>query len=85
MSELASAARRAPARRVAGRPDLFISVRELNENAFFAGSGVRFPPTDQTGPLVSPLSPAQALVLILVTDPSLRGLKRAPSFTLGGV
>jgi hopanoid biosynthesis associated RND transporter like protein HpnN len=84
-SELASAAAKALAARLSQSPDLFASVEELSESAFFARNGILFLATDQVSAGLGGLSESQPLLQVLVADPSLRGLVQTLSFSLGGI
>jgi hopanoid biosynthesis associated RND transporter like protein HpnN len=84
-SEEASAASRALARKLSTDPALFPSVRELNENPFFARNGLLFLPADEVAATVGTLAQSQPLVQVLVADQSWRGLVQALAFSLQGI
>ena len=72
--EAAKAAARDLQEALANKPDLFRSVWDATDSEFFRRNGLLYLPPDGIEKVTTPLTRAQPLVAILVSDPSLRGL-----------
>jgi uncharacterized protein len=83
--ELATAAATELADRLQGRQQLFKSVEDLNGNPFFARNGLLFQPAAEVKQLTQGLAQASALIDVLASDQSLRGLTAALNLGLAGV
>jgi uncharacterized protein len=75
--EATEAAAREVLQALAKRPDLFRSVRDQLDSAFFRHNGLLFLPPEQVAHFTGQLSTAKPLLSELVRDPSLRGLAQA--------
>jgi uncharacterized protein len=80
--ELTSAAARALIKGLSNKPDLFRSVEDIGDGAFFWRNGLLYPPTLQVARSTSQLTDAAPLIGALGSDPSLRGLLQALEFGL---
>jgi len=67
------------------RPDLFRAVMQPDSGEFFEHNGLLFATVAKVKQSVGGLSKAQFLVAALASDPSLRGVMNALSFTAQGV
>jgi hopanoid biosynthesis associated RND transporter like protein HpnN len=67
------------------RPDLFRTVMQPDSGEFFERNGLLFATTADVQQSIDGLSKAQFLVSALASDPTLRGVMRALSFTAQGV
>jgi uncharacterized protein len=82
--ELADDAAGRLAKRLAARPDMFISVRRPDASDFFRRNGLLFLPTAEVGQLTDALAKAQPLMAALASDPSVHGLFGAFNLALEG-
>jgi hopanoid biosynthesis associated RND transporter like protein HpnN len=83
--ELATEASANLAKKLAERPDLFHSVRQLDRDPFFVKNGLLFQPEAELAGMTQGLGRASPVIGALAGDPSLRGLTRALAFGLLGV
>jgi hopanoid biosynthesis associated RND transporter like protein HpnN len=83
--ELANEAGARLAKKLSERPDLFHSVRALDDDPFFAKNGLLFQSEEDLGRMTQGLGRAAPIIGALASDPSLRGLTRGLSFGLLGV
>lgn len=83
--ELASQAGTALATRLAERPELFPSVRDLGGDEFFARNALLFPPVEELEQTTKQIGAVAPLIRVLAVDPNWRGLAQAVSFSLTGV
>lgn len=81
--EAATAAARELQGALAGKPDLFRSVRDELDSPFFHRNGLLFLPLDQVRHFTGQLITAKPLIGGLVGDPTLRGLVQVLSGILG--
>jgi hopanoid biosynthesis associated RND transporter like protein HpnN len=84
-SELATEAAALLAGRLAKDTKLFMEVRPLDGDPFFARNGLLFQSTDELTRTTRGLGQAGPIIGVLAGDPSLRGLTRGLSFGLLGV
>jgi len=82
--ELADDAAGRLAKRLAARPDMFLSVRRPDATDFFRRNGLLFLPTAEVGRLTDALAKAQPLMAALASDPSVHGLFGAFNMALEG-
>ena len=82
--ELADDAAGRLAKRLAARPDMFISVRRPDASDFFRRNGLLFLPTAEVEQLTDALAKAQPLMAALASDPSVNGLFGAFNLALEG-
>ena len=82
--ELADDAAGQLAKRLAARPDMFISVRRPDASDFFRRNGLLLLPTAEVGQLTDALAKAQPLMAALASDPSVHGLFGAFNLALEG-
>ncbi|CAK0766382.1 Hopanoid transporter HpnN [uncultured Gammaproteobacteria bacterium] len=73
------------AKRLAGRPDLFRSVRRPDADPFFRRNGLLFLSLEELAQTVNPIIEAEPLLGALAADPSARGLFSALSLFLDGI
>ena len=83
--ELASAASRALAEKLAGDTRHFESVQPLGSGEFFEKNGLLFLPVEEVGKIAGQLEAAAPLIEIMAGDPSIRGLTGALETGLAGV
>jgi uncharacterized protein len=83
--EFASAAAAELSERLQGRQQLFKSVEDLSGNPFFARNGLLFQPAAEVKQFTHGLAQASALIDVLASDESLRGLSAALNLGLAGV
>lgn len=83
--ELASAASRALADKLAGDTRHFESVQPLGSGEFFEKNGLLFLPVEEVGKIAGQLEAAAPLIEIMAGDPSIRGLTGALETGLAGV
>jgi hypothetical protein len=83
--ELASAAGKALAERLAGDSTNFESVQPLGSGEFFEKNGLMFLPVTEVGQLTGQFESAAPLIEIMAGDPSIRGLTGALETGLAGV
>ncbi len=83
--ELATEASTRLGKKLAERPDLFHTVRQLDGDPFFAKNGLLFQDEADLGKMTQGLGRAAPVIGALASDPSLRGLTRGLSFGLLGV
>ncbi len=84
-AEFATEAAVALAQRLSAQPNLFRSVRDLQDSEFFQRNGLLFLPTADVERIGKQLEQAEPLVEALATDPTLRGLTQTLAFVLLGV
>ena len=83
--ELASAASKALAEKLAGDSKHFESVQPLGSGEFFEKNGLLFLPVEDVGKLTGQLESAAPLIEIMAGDPSIRGLTGALETGLAGI
>ncbi len=83
--ELASAAARALATKLAGDTEHFELVQPLGSGEFFEKNGLLFLPVEEVGQVTGQLEAAAPLIEIMAGDPSIRGLTGALETGLAGV
>jgi hypothetical protein len=83
--ELGQEATEALVQRLSQQSDLFRTIQQPKDGAFFQQNGFLFESLDELGPQLNNLTQAQRLVQVLATDPSLRGVVQALQFGLLGV
>ena len=83
--ELGQEATGALVQRLSQQSDLFRSIQQPKDGAFFQQNGFLFESLDELGSQLNNLTQAQRLVQVLATDPSLRGVVQALQFGLLGV
>lgn len=83
--EQAGAATDALVKGLAGKPDVFRSVLELEGGSFFQRNRFLFLPTEAVQRTTASLVAGAPIIRVLVHDPSLRGVVQAMSFGLEGV
>ena len=83
--ELASAASKALAAKLAGDTKHFESVQPLGSGEFFEKNGLLFLPVEEVGKVTGQLEAAAPLIEIMAGDPSIRGLTGALETGLAGV
>lgn len=83
--ELASAASKALAEKLAGDTTNFESVQPLGSGEFFEKNGLLFLPVEEVGKIAGQLEAAAPLIEIMAGDPSIRGLTGALETGLAGV
>jgi uncharacterized protein len=83
--ELASAASKALATKLAGDTKHFESVQPLGSGEFFEKNGLLFLPVEEVGKTAGQLEAAAPLIEIMAGDPSIRGLTGALETGLAGV
>ena len=83
--ELGQEATEALVQRLSHQNDLFRSIQQPKDGAFFQQNGFLFETLDELGPQLTMLTQAQRLVQVLASDPSLRGVVQALQFGLLGV
>ena len=83
--ELASAASKALAEKLAGDTTHFESVQPLGSGEFFEKNGLLFLPVEEVGQVAGQLEAAAPLIEIMAGDPSIRGLTGALEAGLAGV
>ena len=83
--ELASAASKALAEKLAGDTRHFESVQPLGSGEFFEKNGLLFLPVEEVGKVAGQLEAAAPLIEIMAGDPSIRGLTGALESGLAGV
>lgn len=83
--ELASAASRALATKLAGDTEHFESVQPLGSGEFFEKNGLLFLPVEEVGKVAGQLEASAPLIEIMAGDPSIRGLTGALETGLAGV
>ena len=83
--ELASAASKALASKLAGDTKHFESVQPLGSGEFFEKNGLLFLPVEEVGQVAGQLEAAGPLIEIMAGDPSIRGLTGALETGLAGV
>ncbi len=83
--ELGQEATEALVQRLLQQSDLFRTIQQPKDGAFFQQNGFLFESLDELGPQLNNLTQAQRLVQVLATDPSLRGVVQALQFGLLGV
>lgn len=83
--ELASAASKALAEKLAGDTTNFESVQPLGSGEFFEKNGLLFLPVEEVGKVAGQLEAAAPLIEIMAGDPSIRGLTGALETGLAGV
>jgi hypothetical protein len=84
-SELATQATDALVEKLKAQPDLFPSIREPGSSDFFVQNSLLFLPTEQVKNTLTQFTQSQALIQVLVSDPSWRGLSQALSYALTGM
>src|SRR5436190_262976 len=83
--ELASAAAKALAAKLAGDTNNFESVQPLGSGEFFEKNGLLFLPAEEVGKVTGQLEAAAPLIEIMAGDPSIRGLTGALETGLAGI
>ncbi|MDI1264241.1 MAG: MMPL family transporter [bacterium] len=83
--ELASAAAKALATRLASDTKHFESVQPLGSGEFFEKNGLLFLPVEEVGKVTTQLEAAAPLIEIMAGDPSIRGLTGALETGLAGI
>jgi hopanoid biosynthesis associated RND transporter like protein HpnN len=83
--ELANAAAKALATKLAGDTKNFESVQPLGSGEFFEKNGLLFLPVEEVGKITGQLEGAAPLIEIMAGDPSIRGLTGALETGLAGV
>jgi uncharacterized protein len=81
--EAAAAASRELQGGLAGKPDLFRSMRDQQDSPFFRRNGLLFLPHDQVKHFTDQLVTAKPVIGGLTSDPSLRGILRVLASLLG--
>jgi hopanoid biosynthesis associated RND transporter like protein HpnN len=84
-SELATEANAALMARLEKQPELFQSIQSLNESQFLQKNALLFASPEEVKAFASQFAQAQALVQVLNTDPTLRGLVQGLTFGLAGL
>src|ERR1700724_4726416 len=83
--ELAEAAAQSLADRLKRRPDLYQSVVRPDGGSYFNQNALMFEPVADLQRTIQELSHARPFLMALASDPSLRGIAKAPSFINQGV
>jgi hopanoid biosynthesis associated RND transporter like protein HpnN len=84
-SELATQATDSLVEKLKSQPNMFPSVREPGGSDFFVRNALLFLPTEGLQNTVTQYTQSQALIQVLVSDPSWRGLSQALSYALTGM